>query len=588
MSTWLPWRRIARQVILEVDLEPGLLERRPGHPLARLRDQDKLTLPGLVQVLARAATDPRVVALVVRLGAGGFGLARVEEVRDAVRSLREAGKHTVAFSETMGEAEPGHGGYYLSTAFDEVWLQPSGSLGLTGLLAAVPFAREGLDRLGLRPLVDRRREYKTASNLFTEDGLTDPHREMLESVVGDIFDRLVGEIATARELDRGRVRELVGSGPIPAGEALETGLVDHLGYRDELDEALEDRFGKAQRLDPSGYLSRAGRPFRKGRSWVAIIQVTGLIQRGPSYYRPGAGSITGSDSIRDAFRDAVKNPRVKAILLRVDSPGGSYVGSDLIHREVVRARAQGKPVIVSMGNAAASGGYFIAAAADRIVAQPSTLTGSIGVVYGKVVTRDLWERLGVRWDEVRQGGNAGMWSTLHEYSDDEWERLQHILDQVYEDFTDKVGRGRSLDRGQVEEVARGRVWTGNDARRLKLVDESGGMLRAFLLARQAADLPPEESVRLEPFPRPRSLLRRVMELAAGRGPQAFAARRGLHSFAAGRGAEAFAAGLSPELPLLLEQLRQESGLATMETGMLSALPVLWPLREITGDPVQHS
>jgi protease IV len=503
--------RVPARTIIELDLEEGLLEHVPEDPLAALQARKRVVIRDVVDALHVAAGDRRVVGLVARVGGGPIGIAHVEEIRDAVAELRRRGKHTVLFSETFGEGGPGHTGYYLATAFDEVYLQPSGDVGLTGLLVEHPFLRGTLEKVGVEPRLDHRHEYKTAKNLFTEDRFTKEHRESTEELLESIFGRIVEAIAYGRGLTPEEVREKIAQGPFSGEEAVEAGLVDGLAYRDEVYQRLRDRFEKAGFLYHSVYLHRAGRPNRLGPS-IALIYGTGAVRRGESTYSPGmrsfGGTSLGSKTVAGAFRKAIDDDRVKAIIFRVDSPGGSYVASDSIWRETIRAREAGKPVIVSMSNVAASGGYFVAANAAKIVAQPSTLTGSIGVVAGKAVMRGLWDKLGVTWDAVHVGGRSTMYSTVQDYTPEDWARLQASLDRIYEDFTAKVAAGRGLTREKVDEVARGRVWTGADAQRLGLVDELGGLTTALRLAREAAGIAPDADIRLKELPERKTLLDR--------------------------------------------------------------------------------
>jgi protease-4 len=269
--------------------------------------------------------------------------------------------------------------------------------------------------------------------------------------------------------------------------------------------SVKEQIGAPARLlYLSKYLERAGRPHTQGET-IALIYGVGGVQRGESGYDPLFDGLSmGADTITAAFRAAVEDEDVKAILFRIDSPGGSYVASDAIWRETVRAREAGKPVIVSMADVAGSGGYFVAMAADKIVAQPGTITGSIGVVGGKMLTSGFWNKLGLSWDEVHTSANATMWSSTQDYTPEQWGRFQAWLDRVYDDFTSKVAAGRKLPKEQVLEVAKGRIWTGEDAKALGLVDELGGFPVALRLAREAAGLPADAKIRLQLFPEPQS------------------------------------------------------------------------------------
>jgi protease IV len=504
---------VPRQAILELNLEEGLVEHVPDDPLAGVLARRQTSVRDIVEALHRGAEDARVVGLVARVGSGSIGFARAEEIRDAVIAFRRSGKPALLHSETFGEFGPGTGGYYLATAFDSIFLQPSGDVGLTGLLIEQPFAAGTLERLDVDAQVSQRYEYKSAGELFSERGFTAPSREALSAVLRSIHTQLTGAIAASRGMDTVQARRVIDEGPYFGEEAVRARLVDRLAYRDEVYDSLRARVGpNADFLYASRYLQRAGRPHERGPR-IALIYGVGAVVRGDSELDPfSGGSSMGAETVARAFRQAIEDDAVRAIIFRVDSPGGSYVASDAIWRETVRARAAGKPVIVTMGNYAASGGYFVAASADRIIAQPSTITGSIGVVAQRLTTREFWdERLGVTWDTVQMGGNATMWSGIHAQTPTEAARLEQNLDRIYADFTAKVAQGRNLTQAQVHQVARGRVWTGSDALRLGLVDELGGFSAALRAAREAAGLAPDASVTLRVYPERRPLLAQLLE-----------------------------------------------------------------------------
>lgn len=509
--------QVPARAILTLDLEQEFHEYTQPDALAEVLQEPAMTVRDVVEAFHRAARDPRVVGLVARIGAAPMGLAHIQEIRDAVQAFRERGKTAIAYAETFGEFGPGNGAYYLATAFDSIYLQPSGDIGLTGLTFETPFLRGTLEKLSLTPRLDHRHEYKNALNHFTERSYTEPHREALQQVMASQFNQIMRGIASGRRLDETVVRQHINRGPFLGQEALEAGLVDALAYRDEVYEKVQAQFGmEAKLLDLGAYLERAGGAYDKGET-IALIYGVGGVQRGESSYNPiGDGMTMGSDTVAAAFREAVKDNDVKAIIFRVDSPGGSYVASDTIWRETVRAREAGKPVIVSMSNVAGSGGYFVAMAADKIVAQPGTITGSIGVVGGKFVTAGFWELLGLSWDEVHSSDNALMWSSLQDYTPEQWQRLQHWLDRVYADFTSKVAKGRKLPQDKVLEVAKGRIWTGEDAKQIGLVDELGGFAVALRLAREAAGLAADADVRLQQFPPQQSLFETLLARFFGR------------------------------------------------------------------------
>jgi protease-4 len=509
---WKDKASVPERLVLEVDFERGVVENVPDEPVGRYLLKRFLVLRDVTEALNRAAEDRRVVGLVARVGAPGMGMAQIQEIRDAVAAFRGKGKPAIAYAETLGEFAPGNGAYYLATAFDRIYLQPSGSVGLTGLISNTSFLRGTLDKLGILPRLARRKEYKTLVNRLTEKKYTEPHREANRSILASLFGQILEGISGARTLPVEEVRSLADRGPFPGKEAVEAKLVDGLAYRDEVYEKVRQTAGEDARfLDLDDYSRRVGSPPGNGET-IALIYGVGGIRRGKSRYDPASGRFfLGPDTVGDAFRSAVEDKEVRAILFRVDSPGGSHVASDTIWREVVRAREAGKPVIVSMGNVAGSGGYYISMAADRIVAQPGTLTGSIGVFAGKMVTTSFWEKVGVSWDEVHTGENADMWIWTRDYSERQWERVQGVLDRIYGEFTEKAATGRGMPKEKLLEVAKGRVWTGEDAKALGLVDELGGFPAALRLAREAAGIPPETGVRVKVFPERRPRWRTLLE-----------------------------------------------------------------------------
>ncbi len=503
---------IPRNAILEIDLEPGLVEYVPDDPLLLTLERRRKPVREVVDVIQRGADDDRVAGLLVRGAHGGLGLGVVEELREAVLHFRESGKPAYLFSETLGRPGVGQGGYYLATAFDQIVLQPSGDVGVTGLAVEAPFLSQALEGIGIRFQGDQREEYKDALAPFLQDGFTEAGRESMTSLLEGIRGELARGMIDGRGLEEERVLELMDQGPFLALEAEDLGLVDRLGYRDQALQALRDHVGgDAESVSYRRYRAATRGVWDRGER-VALIYGVGPIHQGESGLDPimGGGSM-GSETVARAIRRASDDPEVRAILLRVDSPGGSYVASDVVHRELVRAREGGIPIVVSMGNSAASGGYLISAPADRIVAQPSTITGSIGVAGGKPVTEELWEKLDVTWDRVEVGEGGGIWSPVRPFEDREWEHFQESLDRVYTDFKEMVAVGRGMSLDQVQEVARGRVWTGRQAMERGLVDDLGGLTTAVAIAREEADLAPDVPVELRLFPRERTLLEVLVE-----------------------------------------------------------------------------
>ncbi len=500
------------QIVLEYDVRDGVVEAVPNDPFALAFERRRVRVRDLVEALEVAADDRRVRGLLVRGGPGPGGWAWTEEMREAVLAFRESGKPAVLFAESFGEFGAGQAGYFLAAAFDEVILQPSGEVGLVPLVADVPFFGEMFEKLEVTPRFDAREEYKDATEMLTRSGFSEASREANEALLTSILDILVEGVASGRGLSPDSVRTLVAGGPWLAEAALEAGLVDRLGYvndaRDRIEELTE---GAREYLTLARYNERRREGWNRGPR-VALIHGVGAIQQGRGGFDPLFGSSAlGSDRVAGHIRQAIEDDRVRAILFRVDSPGGSWIASDQVRRELERAREAGKPVVVSMSNAAASGGYLIAAPADRIVALPSTITGSIGVAAGRFVTRDLWARFGIEWDRIAVGGEEAWFTGVDDFSDEEWARFSATLDHIYDEFLRHVAEGRGRTVEEIRPVAKGRVWSGRDAHELGLVDALGGLGTALDELRNLLELEPGAPLQVVDLPAERTFFQVLLE-----------------------------------------------------------------------------
>src|SRR6516165_9140318 len=550
-------QRQTAPLILELDLTEGIGEGPVTDPLTALMSRRRARLPDVIEGLRRAREDDRVRALVAKVGGGRIGLARMQELREAVSEFRESGKLTVAWSETFGEFTHGNVPYYLATAFDRIYLQPSGSVGLTGVAVEQLLPHDALAKAGVAFQSAKRYEYKSAADNLTERGFTGPTREAAERLAASVVEQITAAIAERRGKTAEQARALLDRGPFLAEDAQAEGLVDALAYRDEVYTDVRKEAGPdailqyVARYQRSHALAQRARKLPNPRErFVAVIYASGPIKQGRSGRSPLGGGSIGSDTVAAALRSATSDERVRAVLLRVNSPGGSAVASDTIWREVVRTRAAGKPVVVSMSDVAASGGYYISMAADVIVAQPGTLTGSIGVIMGKPVFEEALDRIGITTDSVAEGARARMFSPTHPFTQDEWDRINHCFFSIYRAFTEKVASGRRMTVEQVHEIARGRVWTGADAEANGLVDDIGGLQAAAEIARRRAGLPGDAPVRVFPRLSPLDQLR-PPESSEAR-PAAAAALN--FAFADGWGPAwrlAARAGLPPYGPLML-------------------------------------
>ncbi len=500
---WSETREVPEAAVLQLDLAGGIVDKPSDDPFARLGFDTAVPLRETISALEAAAGDQRVKSLYAHLGSGDISLAQAQELRAAILDFKQSGKPAIAFAETFGEGGNGTIHYYLASAFDEIWVQPSGEVAVTGFSLETPFLREALDELGIRPRLAQREEYKGFANTFTDRDMPEPLQENLGQLIESWLTQMSRDIAETRALDREAVLRAIDRAPLSASDAKTERLIDEIGYLDQVQTAIRAEAGpEASFYGLRDYARKLGQEAPQPEEGAAIAVITG---EGAVTLGDGGGSGFGEASmaanrIVSAFSAAVENPDVRAIIFRIDSPGGSYVASDAIWRAVQQAQTAGKPVIVSMSGVAASGGYFAAIPAEKIVALPATVTGSIGVVSGKMVYRELLDDLGITLEGPQAGANANFWSGNQDFTEAQWEQLQQGLDRIYADFTSKVAAGRGMDIEAVLSIAGGRVWTGEDARAVGLVDALGGFRTALDLAREAAELGDEQSLRLIDYP----------------------------------------------------------------------------------------
>lgn len=508
--------QVPKSSILHVVFD-GPLPESPHPSIATLVGGHAITtLRSTTQAIRRAAADERIVGMVLDVRQPQLGLAQLSELGDALDDFRQSGKWNVAYLETAGELGHGDGAFALSTLVDEVYLSPPGEVNLNGLRAEVPFVKDTLARMKVQPYTEQRYEYKNFANTFTHDKFTPEHKEALKGVLDDMQGTLLEIIADGRDVDPNTVHRWVTEAPFDSNTALAQKLVDHVAYWDEVVNAAEkiagrdDPFIEAESYGARRDINAHGVP-------VAIITASGEISRGEGGGGMGARDGIGSETFTQAFRDA-RDDGMKAVVLRIDSPGGSYVASDLIRREVELTRKAGIPVVVSMGNTAASGGYFIAADADYIVAQPGTITGSIGVFAASFAVREALQHwLGVTFDTYETIPHPGSLNWLDAPTDADKVRLAKTLDRIYSDFVTKVANGRHKTYEEIHKVAKGRIWSGNQAVANGLVDEIGGIDEALAYVRKRLELKDDDTLRIGIYPEPENtwaLLREVLSAQA--------------------------------------------------------------------------
>lgn len=495
---------------LVVDFDRGVSGQPPRDAFAALSKGREYVFSDLVAALRRGAADPKITGLAAHLGTARIPAATALELADAVADFKKVGKKTFLFSESL---DGGPGAVALAAAFQETWLQPSGLVGLRGLAVESPFLRQGLAEWGIRAEILQRYEYKSAFDFLTRDDMSPPVRENLQRLIDDVAASLNAAIARERGLDISAVAALAQRGPLLANEAVQAKLIDRLGYGANFQAALKAAF-PGNPVQADAYAATQETPDTDVK--IALIQASGQIVPGETEFGPlGDSAMLGAQTTAHAIRDAAATKGVRAIILRLDTPGGDYAASDTIRQAVLAARADNVPVIVSMGNVAASGGYFIASAAETVIAGDATITGSIGVIAGKLDLEGAWSKLGVRWQTLKTGETAGMWSPHHPFTAAERARMEAIADAAYADFTQKVGEARKLDSAAVDRAARGRVWSGKSAKDIGLVDDTGGLMKALAYAKRSAGIPAERIPALVNFPRTRSLTETLSDLMNG-------------------------------------------------------------------------
>lgn len=544
VGAWIVVRRgpnVPEHSTLILRIGGDLVETPPNDVLGQVTGGARAqTVRGYVEALRRAKSDPRIASvLIVPTPIQSPFWGKVQEIRDAVLDFRKSGKPINAFLEYAGDRE-----YYLASAADKIYLLPSGSLDVTGVATYEVFLKGTLDKLGARADFEKIGDYKTAPNQLTETTYTPAHREMTESLTRDMYEQLVRGIAESRKKKVEDVRALIDEGPFLAREAQRVGLVDGVAYEDQLDDhgvvsksgTIEgDRYGRARR----GLTAR-------NAPRIAVIYISGIINSGDSGFDPLNGDVAGSTRLVKAIQSARADDNVKAIVVRIDSPGGSSIASDVIWREltVTKNEKPSRPLVASMSDLAASGGYYVAMAAPHIVAQPATLTGSIGIYGGKFITGGTFDKFGANIESVIIGRNAGLESPDRPFTDSERAKLREQIRDFYNGFIQKVAASRKMPVERVDTLAQGRVWTGSQAREHGLVDALGGLDRAIALAKEKAGISAETEVDIVTYPARRSLAEMLIEELSGNERQLGAELDAVISVVAGlRTAERRAIGL---------------------------------------------
>ena len=464
---------------------------------------EELTFLDYLEAIDRAREDDNIAGISLEISRG-LNFGKAQELRAKLRQFTGSGKFCLAYMEAADNLS-----YYLATACPEIYLTPTSTVYMTGLMSYQTFYRGLFDKLRIYPDVHHIAEYKAARNVYTEKGYTKPHREMLVSILTGWQEQLIEGIAEARGFEKGEVENLIQRGPYLAAEAAEHKLIDGLLYHDQYLEKVREkaRVEELQTVGVSKYLKSSSR--RTG-SRIAVVYATGVIVSGKSGDSPMTGRMMGSDTIVRALRNARKDDSIKAIVLRVDSPGGSALASEVIRREVQLA-TEVKQVVVSMSDVAASGGYWIAMSADKIVADPGTLTGSIGVVFGKLNIKGMLDMVGLTTDYVALSPNATFLYQLENFTPEQRKLVDKLMNDIYQNFLKGVAEGRGMEISEVAKIAKGRVWLGLQAKELGLVDELGGLEKSVSLAKELAGIPADQAVEHVIFPRPKTSWEKLEE-----------------------------------------------------------------------------
>jgi protease IV len=498
-------------VVLTLTLgDHHLEEKSESKGILNLLKGQPMSVHTVVTGFQHAAKDQKVKGILLNIDGSAFKVATVQELRDAIKAFKATGKFIYTYTDTFGDFSNGTNAYYLAASTSKIWLMPIGEFNFNGMLVEVPFGKKALENFKIRPQMGRREEYKGMPESILESDFTEPYRQNTQRLLTTITNQIITDIASDRSLDTQTVNNILNTAPHTATEALAAKVIDEVGYKDQLKEAIETTVGKKPAyLEFESYARAQKETSHKDK--IAIIYAEGTISKGKMAHNPLSDeTVMDAIEVAKTIREAGEDKTIKAIVLRIDSGGGFPIPSELISREVEKLKSK-KPVIVSMANYAASGGYWIACNARKIVAQPATLTGSIGVYAGKIVTQEFWDNYGLHWGEVHVGDNAQIWSTGREFTETGKQKFNAYLDKIYTTFQEKVAKGRNLPLPDVHAIAKGQVWTGSEAKDKGLVDELGGLTQAIAIAKKEANIEADDPISIVELPNPKSIFGLVFD-----------------------------------------------------------------------------
>ena len=510
LVAWYNNRRIyiPEHTMIMIDMNHNFTEVPTDNLIDEILDRQSMSFHKLIQAIEMAAADERIDGLIARIDISNLETAQIQDVARAVTNFKKSGKPAYVFSQGFGPLGQGDREYYLATFFDKIYMQPHTTIGITGVSIEIPFFKKLLQKFGIEAEFYTRYQYKTAMSSFTDDKMSVPYREELESLSNSIMDELKTDITKNRQLKED-INTLIDRAPISAEDGLKTGLVDELLYLPQLEKLKKD--GADNFISVEDYASQIS-PNKGNLPTVAYLNLNGIINTGETSSDIDGEYMLGSQSVLADLAEIEDMDNLKALIVRIDSPGGSYNAADEIYFALKQLKKNKNiPIIISQSGYAASGGYFISLAGDYIIAEPTTITGSIGVLGGKFTAQKLWEKLEVDWDEVKIGKNAGILSLNHPFSADEKQNFNTSLDEVYVDFTEKVKENRKLTE-DIDKVARGRVWTGRQALKLGLVDALGGFDEALIEARKRGGIAAGQKFKMIYYPSEKSLSEKLRDL----------------------------------------------------------------------------
>ena len=543
---------LSDNAILTVNFDKPLPEYYENNILSPFPQEAQLSFYDMIKTLNIAATDERIKALSAEVNLSSLGAAQIQELRRTIKYFRSKGKKAYIYSSGMGSFGGGTSEYYLASAFDEIWMQPNTEIGITGVSIEVPFLRVVLDKIGVTPEFYARYEYKNAMSSLLDKTLSPQYKSEITKLGRAVYVQMVQGIAKDRNISTDKLMKLVDRAPIIAEEGVKEKLIDKIAFKSDYLVEIKKQHNNADLYPLVNYVHQV-KDMRGKLPQIALLILDGEIMKG----QDGNVNLWQNGIISDVYtlkqlEEIAKLPDIKGLIVRINSPGGSYNASaEIWHAINSLKKKKNIPVVVSMGDTAASGGYFIALAGDYILAEPLTLTGSIGVLGGKLVLENLWKKLGINWDGLKFGENAGILSTNRKFSVSEKDAFNRSLDNVYKDFTSKVAEARNISLQDLNKLARGRIWDGVSAVQNKLVDANGGIGEALVKIGELIGADKNSNYRIVTFPRAKTLAEKINEF------------------------------LNASPSVSLQSLAEESGLPWQDFQILHRLQydaVMWPIK----------